>query len=395
MPELLIPKQGVSEEQLDELFQPGKQNWAWKYKADNEAIAKFTVGDRDYVWQAFNHFRDDKPHKWEIQFRVVKQSTDPEKLQVYGTTGTGNSAEVMSNAVDIMREFLQYYGDGVQQIAFDAKENSRIALYRKMIQRLLPNWNADEDYSSEYGLRFTLTRPKSMPQGSDLQEIATMPADQFAGGKDMLDYMPPPSKKRLRPLPGGTDLMYAIETMGPETRVQIVDPGMPGITRPVVVAVLNLDPSTLPNTVQVGSITVDEVYRGRGLARALYGIVLTIMRKNLVSGSGQTPGGRRNWLSLATIPGVEVQGLVRIPNQIFDLERTATVSPQWRKYADRTMDQIMELGGQFYSKDNNSTYWLFDVVPGKGSLQPAVKNALSRLYGYDSDNLLLATWSGA
>ena len=237
-----------------------------------------------------------------------------------------------------------------------------------------------------------------MPQGSDLQEIATMPADQFAGGKDMLDYMPPPSKKRLRPLPGGTDLMYAIETMGfpgPETRVQIVDPGMPGITRPVVVAVLNLDPSSLPNTVQVGSITVDEDYRGRGLAKSLYGIVLTIMRKNLVSGSGQTPGGRRNWLSLATIPGVEVQGLVRIPNQIFDLERSATVSPQWRKYADRIMDQVMELGGQFYSKDSNSTYWLFDVVPGKTSLKPAVQNALSRLYGYESDNLLLATWTGA
>jgi hypothetical protein len=100
-------------------------------------------------------------------------------------------------------------------------------------------------------------------------------------------------------------------------------------------------------------------------------------------------------MSLASIPGVEVQGLVRIPNQIFDMARTATVSPQWRKYAERTVDQIMELGGQFHSKDNNSTYWLFDVVPGKGSLQPAVRNALSRLYGYDSDNLLLATWTGA
>ena len=90
-----------------------------------------------------------------------------------------------------------------------------------------------------------------------------------------------------------------------------------------------------------------------------------------------------------------MQGLVRLANQIFDLERTATVTPQWRKYADRTMDQIMELGGQFYSKDGNSTYWLFDVVPGKTSLKPAVQNALSRLYGYESDNLLLATWTGA
>jgi GNAT superfamily N-acetyltransferase len=230
-----------------------------------------------------------------------------------------------------------------------------------------------------------------------LKEIAAMPAHQFAGGKDMLGMFQTPAKKHLKPLPGGTDLQYAIVkgTHFYGTIVQIVDPGMPGITRPQVVAVLNLDSSSLPNTVQVGSITVDEDYRGRGLARALYGIVLTIMQKNLVSGSSQTPGGRRNWMSLSAIPGVEVQGLVRIPNQIFDLERTATASPQWRKYADRTMDQIMELGGQFHSKDNNSTYWLFDVVPGKGSLQPAVKNALSRLYGYDSDNLLLATWTGA
>jgi len=119
------------------------------------------------------------------------------------------------------------------------------------------------------------------------------------------------------------------------------------------------------------------------------------MRKNLVSGDSQTPGGRRNWLSLATIPGVEVRGLVRIPNQVFDLERSATVTPQWRKYADRTIDQVMELGGQFYSKDNHSSYWLFDVVSGKTSLKPAVQNALSQLYGYESDNLLLATWTGA
>jgi GNAT superfamily N-acetyltransferase len=230
-----------------------------------------------------------------------------------------------------------------------------------------------------------------------ITEIAAMPAHQFSGGKDMLGMFQTPAKKHLKPLPGGTDLQYAIVkgTHFYGTIVQIVDPGMPGITRPQVVAVLNLDSSSLPNTMQVGSITVDEDYRGRGLARALYGIVLTIMRKNLVSGSSQTPGGRRNWMSLASIPGVEVQGLVRIPNQIFDMARTATVSPQWRKYAERTVDQIMELGGQFHSKENNSTYWLFDVVPGKGSLQPAVKNALSRLYGYDSDNLLLATWTGA
>jgi GNAT superfamily N-acetyltransferase len=230
-----------------------------------------------------------------------------------------------------------------------------------------------------------------------LNEIAPIMATTFAGGKDMLGMFQTPAKKHLKPLPGGTDLQYAIESNRYGSIVQIVDPGMPGITRPEVVAVLNLEPVqyyNLPNTVQVGSITVDEDYRGRGLAKALYGIVLTIMQKNLVSGSSQTPGGRKNWLSLASIPGVEVKGLVRIPNQVFDPERIATVSPQYKKYAQRTMDQIMELGGQFYHKDNHSTYWLFDVVPGKGGLQPAVRNVLSKLYGYDSDALLMAKWTG-
>jgi hypothetical protein len=235
-------------------------------------------------------------------------------------------------------------------------------------------------------------------EDNDLTEIEHMKQSHFTGGKDMLDSFKKPGKKHLKPLPGGTDLLYSITKDTYGSYVYIVDPGVPGITKQSIVASLSLVDVTqvgLPNSVQVGTITVDEDYRGRGLAKSLYGIVLTIMRKNLVSGSSQTPGGRRNWMSLASIPGVEVQGLVRIPNQIFDMARTATVSPQWRKYAERTVDQIMELGGQFHSKDNNSTYWLFDVVPGKGSLQPSVKNALSRLYGYDSDNLLLATWTGA
>lgn len=152
----------TSPEQLDELFQQGKRNWTWKRRTEDEAVANFTVGDRSYVWQAFSHHLDDKPNKWEVQFRLLRQPSDPEKLSLFGTTGTGNSSEVLSTAVDIMREFLQYYGERVQELTFDAKENSRITLYRKMIQRLLPNWNLDEDYSSDYGLRFTLTRPKQM-----------------------------------------------------------------------------------------------------------------------------------------------------------------------------------------------------------------------------------------
>jgi len=217
-----------------------------------------------------------------------------------------------------------------------------------------------------------------------LTEIENFPQDHFRGGKDSLYNYSTPGKKHLRALPGGTDLMYSITSTVDGTDVHIVDPGIPGTTKPSIVAGLSLYQGVIPDSVQVGSITVDEDYRGRGLARALYGIVLTIMKKTLISGSSQTPGGRRNWLSLASIPGVEIKGLLDLAD--FQLDKSRQV--------DNTIDQLMQLGGQFVAKNNNYTYWAFDVVPGNGQLTPAVKNKLSKLYGYDSTNLLMATWTG-
>lgn len=229
-----------------------------------------------------------------------------------------------------------------------------------------------------------------------LTEIENMPANNFVGGKHMLDTRKRPAKRNLQPLPGSTDLLYAVDQDRHGERVVIVEPGVSTGTKPRVVAALYLATvDYLPNTVQVISITVNEDYRGRGLAKALYDIVLTKMRKNLLSGDAQTPGGKRNWMSLASIPGVEVKGMVRIPNDIFDMHKTHKPSLPVQKYYDRTMDQIMELGGQFFydNKTNGLSYWLFDVVPGKGQLEPYVKNSLSKLYGYDAGNLLLATWN--
>jgi GNAT superfamily N-acetyltransferase len=224
---------------------------------------------------------------------------------------------------------------------------------------------------------------QGVAEGS-LTEIENIDQSQYRGGKDTLDLYSTPEKKHLRALPGGSDLMYSITSDAYGSYVHIVDPGIPGITKPSIVASLSLVKGVIPDSVQVGAITVDEDYRGRGLAKALYGIVLTIMKKTLISGSSQTPGGRRNWLSLASIPGVEIKGLLDLAN--FQLDKSRQV--------DNTIDQLMQLGGQFVAKNNNYTYWAFDVVPGNGQLTPAVKNKLSKLYGYDSDNLLMATWTG-
>ena len=142
---------------VTELFKPGKSNWKWKFRGSEEAIAGFVAGDRNYVWQAFTS--PGNPTKWEIQFRLIRDiDKDPEDLDLFGTTGTGNSAEVMSTAVDITRAFLKDYGlDRVEELTFNAKEDSRIGLYAKMIKRLLPGWDMYSRKTEHNGMEFYLT----------------------------------------------------------------------------------------------------------------------------------------------------------------------------------------------------------------------------------------------
>ncbi len=141
---------------LSELFKPGKNNWQWARLGTNEVSAFFIVGGREYIWQAFT---GSNPTKWEIQFRLIRDyENDPEELDLFGKTGTGNSAEVLSTAVDITRAFLKDYGlDRVEEITFNAKEDSRIALYAKMIKRLLPDWDLYSRKDPVDGMTFSLT----------------------------------------------------------------------------------------------------------------------------------------------------------------------------------------------------------------------------------------------
>jgi len=142
---------------ITEVFAPGKKNWEWARLGTNEVSAFFKVGGREYLWQAFTGVSN--PKKWEIQFRLIrKPDVDDEDLDLFGRTKTGNSAEVMSTAVDITRAFLKEYGlDRVEEITFNAKEDSRIGLYAKMIKRLLPDWDLYSKKHPVDGMVFSLT----------------------------------------------------------------------------------------------------------------------------------------------------------------------------------------------------------------------------------------------
>ncbi len=256
--------------------------------------------------------------------------------------------------------------------------------------------------------------------------IMTMQARDFRGGKSSM-ALPQNFKNTATQLPGGSRFVYTI-TPGGYTTITIWDPKGPdyinAAPRPVrkpresqwtyysrvenwnnskiapgqligTLEISSMGRFPLPGAVAVEVITVDEDYRGQGIATALYGIVLTIMKRPLVAGELQTPGGRRNWVSLAGIPGVEMKGYVG-----FEKYELAPNKPSQNKQAERNIDTVMgQLGGDYIGQTPSGRHFFaFDVKPnttGK-ELEAYVKTKMSKVYGdtyFDSG--LYATWSGA
>ena len=280
----------------------------------------------------------------------------------------------------------------------------------------------------------------------ELNEIERLRPSGFEGGKDHLnrEY---DTGKIVKKLPGGSGLLYSVEKSSDEYKIRLWDAANKGEfetpEQPVkyswmtnreqqqrmarweqrtkdMQAKFNRSPGKLigeltvsqpysfplKSAVQVGIITVDEDYRGVGLARALYGIVLTIMKRPLVAGSSQTPGGRRNWLSISQIPGVEMKGYTRVST--FDLQaRDESDTGRFvskgdirshNKAVEKRIDVIMgQLGGEYIGDNGGYHYFAFDVKPNttKQELQAYIDTNLSKIYGsYNADTGLYAQWKG-
>jgi len=191
--------------------------------------------------------------------------------------------------------------------------------------------------------------------------------------------------KSANKLPGGSGLLYKINDENFRVTISIYDPQKQG-KNPVgrQIGILTLSPGgwylPIESSLRVNMIAVDPQYRAQGIAKAMYGLVLTKMKRTLVAGDSQSPGGRKNWLSLAQIPGVSVKGYVAIDNRLLDSR----------------IDTIMgKLGGEYIGSDlSNRKFFAFDVLPGTNELKPAVVTSLNKIYSGALPTGLYATWSG-
>lgn len=148
---------------ITELFEPKAPTWKWVFRGSEEATADFKVGDVPYRFHAYSNGEND----WEVEFKINSNEYDQNGKIKFGTrfglAGTGNSAEVMSTVVDIMREFLEMYRGKIDTIGFTAEEPSRQKLYMRMMKRLLPNWDI-HTYDSGSGLGFTVVAPDNLEE---------------------------------------------------------------------------------------------------------------------------------------------------------------------------------------------------------------------------------------
>jgi len=250
-----------------------------------------------------------------------------------------------------------------------------------------------------------------------LSEIERMPGNEYSGGKKSLRIGA--GDKNIRKLPGTNAFMYSTETNHMESgiiiklwdstnttskpvkmrgenqyefayRLQDWERNQSEDGPGVLIGKLVLEDSPyfpLKGALQVDTITVDEDYRGQGVAKSMYSVVLSILRRPLLAGRSQTPGGRRNWISLASVPGVEIKGYIAINQSRFDNQNS-----------DKDIDIVMgQLGGQYIgpSRPPGIHYFAFDVVPGSGELAPAVKTKMSKIYdGDEGPTGLYAMWNG-
>lgn len=196
---------------------------------------------------------------------------------------------------------------------------------------------------------------------------------------------------KSKKLPGNNPYKYTIIDDDGETIIYMID-GNP-ISDNKVIGKIVIEPIHFPikNTGYVDYITVSKGYTGFGIAKSLYGIWLSILKRPLVAGSMQTPGGRMNWVSLNKIPGVQVKGYIKINDYHFDNQTQARFN--------KVADAIMNTGAQYVGKDyNDDHYFEFDVESNRrlGELQ-AVYKKIVKVYSNDYDAVntgLYAVWAG-
>lgn len=192
-------------------------------------------------------------------------------------------------------------------------------------------------------------------------EIARIPQGDY-GSEGTIDQAVPNVQKHE--LPGGSGLTYGIQQSHNDfMEIMIFD-------QDKIVGELDLSYTQGPlKTWSVENVAVDPQHRGRGIAKSLYGIALSILKLPIEAGQTQTRHGQQMWLMLNSIPGVEVVGYAMDPT---------------KTYRARPGDKIV-------LQDKNYTHYTFPVEAGARSMRS--RRPQTGIYTRP-DTTMIARWTG-
>jgi GNAT superfamily N-acetyltransferase len=191
-------------------------------------------------------------------------------------------------------------------------------------------------------------------------EIARIPQVDFGTAGTIV---PPGPEVERKELPGGSGLTYGVNKENDLIEIIVFDGEN-------LAGELDIVYTRGPmKTWAVDSVAVEPKYRGRGIAKALYGIALSILKLPIEAGQMQTSYGQKMWLMLNSIPGVEIVGVAQ--------DKT-------KDYQPRPEDKIVR---------QNATYttYTFPVSAGRRSMRS--RRPGTGMYTRP-DTTMVARWTG-
>lgn len=191
--------------------------------------------------------------------------------------------------------------------------------------------------------------------------------------------------KNKKPLPGYDGYTYTITNEDSRTFMYVFDDKNPDI----FVGFLQIESLSqmLPaNTFMVTPLMVHPNYRKQGIAKSMYQMFLEKppkgLGKILVSDSSQTKGGQMTWASLASTPGIEITGLIKLRKSLNP--STLTNLPNEEKKLMDTYEELFGMVGGVYLDENDSYYFYQIPVSAIGKkLENSIKKSNIKIYKDD------------
>lgn len=280
----------------------------------------------------------------------------------------------------IIEELPKFVKDTDTSIRIEA-HGRRATIYARFMPAILeglrevnPGWeynggryvdNLDATLFTFSNFNYNKSRDKWIDRRTQqVNEIKRIPPNEYAGGKNTLKMDDFIIQKRLENARFnlGNGLVAAADGYG----VEVFD-----LEKKLLVGRLYLHSDIVPGINQrcfrVETITTHEDYRGMGLGDKMYMLMILPPPKGLgtciISGHAQTPAGRKNWIRLNQVPGVQVTGLIEVYDKILD---------------EQMIDAIMEQGCLYLGNFGNARHFFeFPVEQNADEMEASVKNAIA------------------